>query len=246
VKQILTTLSILAAFFILFFVYTKIAGPIPFSVNSVTTNKSDTFSVNGIGKTVVKPDMAVVSVGIQANGSTVKQAQDQINSTINKVSINVKNLGIETQDIQTVNYNINPSIDYNNGSQRITGFQANTNLSIKVRDIDKVNSVIDAATLNGANQVGNITFGLSDRTKAEDEARQKAVAEAKKKAEDAARIAGFNLGRIINYSENFGGSPQPIMMDSKAIGGLGAGTPTNVESGSAEIQVGVTLSYEIR
>ncbi len=230
-------------FFVLLFSFTKIFGPIPFAVNSVITTKSTTFDVVGEGKVTASPDVALVTVGIQANGQTVKQAQDQINTTINKVSDVIKKLEIDSKDIKTTNYNVNPTYDYSNG-QKITGYSASTNLSIKVRQLEKANSVIDNATANGANQIGGISFEIDDPTKLENEARQKAVDEAKKKAADAAKIAGFKLGRIINYSENSGGfSPMPLraMSADKAIGGV----PTQVEPGSSEIVITVTLSYEI-
>ena len=186
-----------ATFFILLFTFTKLFGPIPFSVNSVTTTKSTTFDVTGEGKISVKPDIASVSLGIRTQVQTVKGVQDQINSTINKVSAAIKELGVDTGDIQTTNYSIYPDYDYSGSSQRIKGYSASTNLSIKVRDTDKVNSVIDAATSNGANEVLGISFEVDDETKAENEAREKAVADAKRKAQDAAKIAGFRLGRII-------------------------------------------------
>ncbi|EKD84743.1 MAG: hypothetical protein ACD_38C00166G0004, partial [uncultured bacterium] len=144
------------AFFVMLFVYTKAVGPIPFSVSSVTTSKTDTFNVTGEGIVVAKPDIATLSVGITAQASTVKTAQDQISSAINKVSDAIKKLGIEQKDIQTQNYQINPNYDFQGPTQRITGYSASTNLSIKVRNIDLVNQVIDSATENGANQVGGI------------------------------------------------------------------------------------------
>ncbi len=230
-------------FFILLFTFTKLFGPIPFAVNSVTTTKSTTFDVTGEGKVSATPDIALVTVGIQSTGSTVKAAQDQINSTINKVSEAIKKLGVDPKDIKTTNYNVNPSYDFTQG-QKITGYLANTNLQIKVRVLDKANSVIDTATANGANQIGGINFDIDDKTKLENEARQKAVDSAKKKASDASKIAGFKLGRIINYSENSEGiSPMPFraMSIDKAIGD----TSTEIEPGSNEISVTVTLSYEI-
>ncbi len=232
-------------FFILLFTFTKLFGPIPFAVNSVTTTKSTTFDVTGEGKVTAVPDVAVVTVGIQANGTTVKAAQDQINSTINKVSEAIKKLGVDSKDIKTTNYNVNPSYDFTSG-QKITGFLANTNLQIKVRQLEKANSVIDTATANGVNQVGGINFDIDEKTKLENEARQKAVDQAKKKAQDASKIAGFKLGRIINYSENTGGLPRPIPM--RAMGAVDKleTQPTQVEPGSQEITILVTLSYEIQ
>lgn len=232
------------SFFVLLFLYTKLIGPIPFSLSSVTTQKSTTFDVTGEGKSSTAPDIAEITAGITVSAQTVKAAQDQINAVINKVSQAIKQTGVDPKDIQTTNYNIYPSYDYTGGSQRITGYSASTNLSVKVRDLDNVNNVIDAVTASGANQISGLSFGVDDKTKVEDEARQKAVAQAKKKAEQAAKIAGFKLGRIINYSENFQGEPRPIplMMETAKS----AGVPTRVEPGSSEVIVNVTLSYEIQ
>lgn len=233
-------------FFIALFAYTRLAGPIPFSVNSITTTKTDTFAVTGEGKVTVPPDIAVVQAGVQSQGATVKAAQDQLNQSINAVSAAVKSSGVDAKDIQTSGYNINPMYDYRAGGQKITGYQASSNLTIKVRAIDRANAVIDAATSAGATNVGGITFDVNDKTKAQNEARTLAVADAKSKAENAARIAGFKLGRVIDYSENFGGVRPPIMMAAKADVGLGAGEATQVETGTNEITVTVTLSYQIQ
>lgn len=233
-------------FFTLLFIYTKFFGPIPFSVNSVTTNKSTTFDVTGEGKISVLPDLAYVNVGIRTQAPNVKTAQDQINSVINKVSQALKALDIDSKDIQTTNYSINPDYDYSASSQRIKGYTATTTLEVKIRDINKINSIIDAATANGANEVSGISFEVDDKHKYENEAREVAVNDAKKKAEQTAKISGFKLGRIINYSENFGDFPGPIPFaasaDLKAQGGI----PTQIEPGSSEIKVIVTLSYEIQ
>src|SRR5258708_2783204 len=199
-------------FFTLLFVYTKLFGPIPFFVSSIVTQKSTSFDVVGEGKVIVKPDTASVTVGIQAQSPTVKAAQDQINSTIDKISQELKQSGVETKDIQTTNYNINPSYDFAGGVQKVNGYLANTNLIIKVKEIDKINNVIDIATKNGANQVSGISFSVLDKSKLENEARQKAVNDAKEKAERGSKIAGFKLGKLINYTENFqGGRPIPML-----------------------------------
>ncbi len=232
-------------FFIALFAYTKLAGPIPFSVNSVTTNKTDTFTVTGEGKISVPPDIAIVNAGVQAQGTTVKAAQDLLNKNINAVSAAIKSAGVDNKDIQTSGYNINPTYDFSAGKQRVTGYQASSNLTIKVRAIDRANTVIDAATAAGATNVGGINFDVDDKTKSQNEARQKAVADAKSKAENAAKIAGFTLGKIINYSEDFGPAPRPLPMLAKAdMGAVGA--PTQLETGTNEITVTVSLSYELR
>lgn len=231
-------LFILLAFFLLLFVYTKISGPI--NINSVSTQKNTTFDVTGGGSVFVVPDIAKISAGISANAPTIKGAQDQMNTIINKVSQSVKNLGVDGKDIQTTSYNIYPSFD----SQRITGYSASTNLSIKVRNIEKVNEVIDAATAAGANQVGGVSFDIDDKTKTENDAREKAVSDAKQKAQTAAKIGGFSLGRLVNYSEGFQ-NPMPIRAMGAVLSKVES-APTQVETGTNEIKISVTLSYEIR
>lgn len=238
-REISRTALTFILFFLILFIYTKIAGPLPFSVTSVTTNKTTTFDVVGEGKVTVKPDTATIQAGVSVTGGTAEDAQNKMNSVINNVSSAIKELGIDSKDIQTTNYNVNPIYDLN---QKITGYSANTTLTIKVRDIEKVNGVIDAATKAGANNVASLGFTTSERSTFENEARKKAVEDAKKKAENAAKIAGFRLGKLVNYSENLnGGGPRPIPFALDKV----ESTSTNVEPGSDEIQVTVVLSYEI-
>jgi uncharacterized protein YggE len=241
-------ISVIIVFFLMLFFYTKLAGPIPFSLHSVVTNKTDTFTVTGTGKVTATPDIAVVSVGVKAQGTTVKLVQQELNTNNNKIIDAVKKLGIDAKDIQTSNYSVQPMYEYSAKTPKISGYQASTNIVIKVRNIDKANDVIDAATTNGANQVGGLNFDIDDKTKLENEARTKAVAEAKSKAQTAAKTAGFTLGNVINYTEGFGGNSR--LMYDKALpmagGGEAASVPTQIEAGSDEISVTVSLSYEIR
>lgn len=237
-EELIKTASKIVLFFLILFVYTKIAGPLPFSVNSITTTKSTTFDVTGEGKVSVKPNEGAVSAGVSATGVTTSQIQNRMNAIINKVSASIKSLGIDSKDIQTSNYNINPTY---NETRQITGYSANTNLTIKVRDVNKMGRIIDAATGAGATNVSSLGFDVSDKTKFENEARKIAVMKAKKKAENAAKIAGFRLGRIVNYSENFGGVPRPFAFSAEK-----ADTSTNLETGTEELSVTVTLSYEIQ
>jgi hypothetical protein len=234
-------------FFILLFAYTKLAGPIPFSLNSVTTTKTDTFSVSGEGKVTMMPDIAVVSAGVTAQGATVTKVQQELNTKINAVTLAIKKLGVDEKDIRTSYYNISPTYDYSSSTQRVTGYQADSNLTIKVRKIDMVNAVIDASTAQGANEVGGVRFDVDDKTKAENQAREQAVNDAKSKAQAAAKAAGFKLGRVINYSEGGGAGPRPMMYDAaKSVPIAGGGAPTQVEPGTSELTVSVTLSYEIQ
>lgn len=244
-QKLILPLIIILFFFLMLFAYSKIVGPFNFSINNITTTKSDEFRVTGEGKTSATPDVAVVRVGVQANGLTADDTKEQLNVALNKVSEAIKSLGISSTDIKTENYNIYPNQDYNDGKNKITGYTASSNLVIKVKEVEKANQVLDVSVSSGANQVGGVTFEVSDKSAAENEAREKAVADARKKAELMARVAGFKLGKVINYSENFGdlGGIRSLAVESKDVSG---GTPTQLEPGSNEIIVYVTLSFEIQ
>lgn len=245
-EQIRNSAISLVLFFVLLFIYTKVAGPLPFSVNSVTTQKTTTFDVTGEGKTQAQPNLATVSAGVTAKGPDQKTVQDQMNKTINAVTDAVKAAGIDPKDIQTQNYSINPSYSFPpNGAQTQNGFEANTNLTIKVHDVSKVNAVIDAATASGATNVNNLGFETENNTDAIAQARKMAIADAKQKAQDAAQAAGFKLGKIVNFQENDGGNPPRPVPLMAAGAAQSTKIDTNVQAGTNEVDVTVTLSYEI-
>lgn len=233
-------------FFIVLFAFSKLFGPIPFAVNSSVTNKGDYFSVSGNGKATAIPDVAKVTVGVQSQGNNVQTTQNSLNTNINKVKEAIKALGIKEDDIKTQNYTIYPQQDYSSGTPRITGYTASENIVVTVRQTDQANAVIDAATANGANNVGGVTFEVSDPLAAQDQARQEAVANAKQSAEQAAKTAGFRLGKMINYSESFNDSEMPMPMAANAGSARDLKLEsTTVSPGTSEINLTVYLSYEI-
>ncbi|HAV14779.1 MAG TPA: hypothetical protein DCX25_00390 [Candidatus Pacebacteria bacterium] len=226
----------------------RIIGPLPFAITQTTTTKQSTFDVSGEGKVTTAPDKGVMSLGVTVNESTVKQAQDKANTIINAVTAALGKLGIEKKDIQTDNYSLYPNYDYQAGGQKITGYQVNATLTVSVTDFAKLNQAIDAATQAGANQVGGVSFTLTDDKKkdVEDQARKLAIDHAKEKAGSLAKLAGMRLGRIVNVVEQPASRPYPVLLKS-AGGGLGGGPEsktTNIEPGSTTYQYTVTLSYE--
>ena len=205
-------------------------------VSSVVSQKQDFFTVSGEGKVTVVPDTAIVDLGITVSRPTVKSAQTQANSVINAISQELKNLGIKDKDIKTSNYSIYPQ--YNG---HITGYQVNASLTVTVREIDKANQVIDAATAKGANSVGGIQLTVDEDKKKQllQDARELAVKEAKSKAESLARAAGLTLGKIVNIQESAGDTRPLPMMYAKA-------EDTQIQPGSTDITTSITLFYETR
>lgn len=235
-------------FFILLFVFAKWGPAINFSTTQ--QSKGEPFIVSGEGKVSVVPDVAKITFGIQENGQSLKQVQSEVNTKSKSLTNAVKKLGIAESDIKTTSYNIYPQYDYTNPNQKIVGYQVSTNYQVTVKDFDKVNDLIMLATGAGANIVGGVSFELNDSTKLEktNEARVKAVADAKTKAEGLAHATGISLVKIINISENQNQNIRPFAFAEKAVS-LDAGTPVStpdIQPGQTEIQVNISLSYEIR
>jgi len=227
----------------------RVVGPLPLSVTSTVTQKQSTFDVTGESKITTVPDKAVVSLGISVNESTVKAAQDKANTIINNINAELGKLSIDKKDIKTDNYSLYPNYDYSNGAQRITGYNVNANLSVSITDFAKLNQAVDAATNVGANQVGGITFTLSDdkRKEVENEARKEAIENAKAKAQELSGLAGMKLGKIVNVYETpqyDGIYAKDMMAAAPQALGSGGGAPTNIEPGSTTFNFTVTLSYE--
>jgi hypothetical protein len=237
-------------FFILLFVFAK-WGP---AINFNTTNqtKGEPFVVSGDGKVYVTPDIAKVTLGIEETGNSLKSVQNSVNIKSKALTDAIKKLGIDEKDIKTTSYNVYPQRDYVSSTQNITGYRVSTNYEVTIRDFDKVNETMVAGTSAGANIVGTVSFDLSDSLKTEktNEAIVKAVAEAKSKAEGLSKAAGISLGKIVNISEGLNQNVRPVAYAlEKSDLAIGGGTPIaqpDIQPGTTEIDITISLSYSTR
>jgi len=238
----LTTLAI----FVIFFLYVKFVGPIPFTVNSVQTTKTNLFSVDGTGKATGIPDTAVISFGVTKTAATVASAQNQTNTAVDKITQDLKNLGIAEKNIKTTDYSVNPNYDFAVG-QSVTGYTVTQTLEADITPVDLANKAVDIATADGANLVNGISFTFSDKVEKglEDKARADAVSMAKDKANSLAKATGIRLGRIIDVQESNNSQPRPILMNSLEMGGgAKSAAPTQLSPGENSVSIDITLSYE--
>lgn len=246
-KKYFVSFAVILFFFISLYGYIKLAGPIPFSVNSRVTNEIDSFSVTGEGQVATKPDIAYLAVGFQQSGSSVMQVQTQVNQVINDVSQRLQQLGIDIdKDIKTTSYSINPRYDWQDESRKIIGYDAHTSLRIIIRDIEQINQVVDEAVAGGANIMNGLSFDVDDKEQFVNQARKEAVTEAKKKAQLAAGTAGFKLGRLIGYHESAGDDYLRPVYSDKALSSLESAVPeTEIQTGTTDIKIMVTMIYAI-
>ncbi len=209
------------------------------------TQYKNTINISGEGKVLAKPDIAQVNLSVLSDAASVVLAQKDNTDKMNKIIKAMKGLGIKEEDLKTASYNISPRYQYLAGKSTIIGYEVTQALEVKIRDLDKVGDILGQAAALGANQVGSLTFTFDNPEKLQSEARQKAIVDAKKKAEDLAGGLGVQLGKIVSFSESVSGEPNPIYYAAEKMGVGGGGTAPEIQTGQNEIQVNVTLAYEI-
>ena len=199
-------------------------------------------SVTGEASVSVPPDLAQVDGGVTSDGKTAREASDTNNAAMGKVLLALKGAGIDEKDYQTSRLSLQPQYAPNrSGPSPVVGYRASNRVTIRVRDITKVANVIDVLEGAGANDIGGINFTVSQPSKHLDEAREKAVADARRKAEIFARAAGVTLGEPLSISEE--GAPAP-MFRGKLAAPMAAGAP--VAQGEETLSVSVNVSWAIK
>ena len=200
-------------------------------------------SVSGEATVSVAPDQAQIDGGVTSDGKTAREASEANNAAMGKVLLALKGAGIEEKDTQTSRLSLQPQYAPNRtGTSPITGYRASNRVTVRIRDVTKVANVIDVLVGAGANDIGGINFTVSQPSKHLDEAREKAVADARRKAEIFAKAAGVTLGEPISISEETG-APAP-MFRGKMAAPMAAGAP--VAQGEETLSVSVNVSWAIK
>ncbi|MDD2753416.1 MAG: SIMPL domain-containing protein [Candidatus Portnoybacteria bacterium] len=234
-----------AAFLIIFLAaaaYTKI---IEGRYVGQSSQYKNTISVSGEGKVVAKPDISQVSLSVISDAATVAAAQKDNTDKMNKITQAMKDLGVKEEDLKTTSYSVMPRYQYISGRSDIIGYEVVQNLDVKIRDLTKVGDVLSKAATAGANQVGSLTFTFDNPEAQQNEARAKAIEQAKQKAGDLAKSLGVSLGKITSFNESSAGQPIPMYASDARGQGGGGGVVPQIQAGQNEIIIDVNLTYEI-
>jgi uncharacterized protein len=210
-----------------------------------------TISVAGEGRIFANPDIASISFGVQTGRQKTSQAAaEKLSKDMTAIIEAVKEEGIEDKDIITESLWMNPAYDWKEGEQIPRGYEANQNLRVKIRDLDKVGDVLAAATQAGANHVGGVNFTIDNPEELRAEARAEAIEKAKAKAKVLAKDLGLNLGKLRGFGEGGGGMPyyeRSMAMYADGKGGMGGGMESMpLPAGEQEIRINVNLTYEVK
>lgn len=235
--------AILISVFIVFLV--SLIVWVGVDVNNKIKKGENTISVSATGEVYAKPDVALTSFSVVTEAKTVSEAVAENTEKMNAVIDLIKEQGIEAQDLKTIAFNIYPRYDWQEkgGKRVLRGYEAYQTLRVKIRNMEKIGVILQGATNQGANQVGDLQFTIDEPDKLQEQARAQAIEKARAKAKELAWQLGVRLGKVVQFSE--GGVFPAFYMAEEMKAGIGGGGEPQIETGENKISVTVTITYEI-
>jgi hypothetical protein len=200
--------------------------------------------VTGEGSVAVPPDYAEIRTGVTTRGKTAKEALDANSKLMTAVNNLLQNAGIEQKDIQTSRFSIEPvyAQQQPNNVRTLTGFEAVNQVRVTVRQIAKLGDILDKLVSAGATDIGGIEFLHADPAKALDQARQAAVADARRKAELYAQSSGLNLGGVLWITEDRG---YAAVMKGGLMRAAAGAMPAPIAAGEDTLQASITVGFDV-
>jgi len=221
---------------------TALVFALPLAVPALAADSAQ-ITVTGEGRIEAAPDMATLSLGVTTTAATATEAVSANSAQLTTVLDQLRAAGIEERDLQTSGLSLSPNWQQpdGGGTPRITGYLAMNQLTVRVRALDTLGSVLDRTVRDGANTFNGLSFGLADPDPAMDEARKRAVADALARARLLTEAAGVTLGRVLSISEG-GGMGGPVPMFRMAAD---SASPVPVAAGEISTQASVTMVFEL-
>ncbi len=204
------------------------------------TDLRSTVAVVGDGRVLVQPDVATVSFGVEATGQTFAAAQADASTRMQAVIDTLVGLGVPREEIKTSRLSASPVYDPKDNTI-VRGYRANNSVLVKLHDLDRVGSIVDAVTAAGANRVDGVTFAVDQLEAPKAQARALAVQNARTKADQLASLAGMRIigVKAMEESDATSNSPRPQPMAARAES---AAAPP-IEPGTQEVRTQVSIVY---
>jgi uncharacterized protein YggE len=214
---------------------------------SITQSIAGTrLDITATGEVTRVPDVAIISAGVVSRAATASAAMQDAANRMDRVLAALKRAGVESRDIQTSSVNLNPEYRYpENQSPQLVGYQASNTVTVRFRDIRNSGKILDALVSEGANQINGPSLTVDKPEAALDEARAKAVAEGRARAELYARSLGLHVARVVAVSESGGYAvppPPPMPVMARAY----ESAQTKIEPGEQKLQVTLTMTFELQ
>jgi uncharacterized protein len=204
--------------------------------------------INATGEATRIPDLAIISAGVQTLQPTATAAIEENSTRMERVRAALKRAGIEDKDIQTSTISLNPEYQYDqNRPPRLTGYRATNSVNVKFRDLRRTGAILDALVAEGANQINGPSLTIDKPEEAYDEARVKAIAAGRARADLYARALGKRIVRLLSVSESgaYVPPPMPMAYARDAVQAQGA-AKTEIDPGTQQLQATVSMSFELQ
>jgi uncharacterized protein YggE len=204
-------------------------------------------TVGGTGLVRLSPDTASINLGVATQDTDVAQAVAASNLAAEAIIEAVKALGVAPEDVRTTYFNVSPQpmFDQNGQPTGQTNYWVNNSLVVTLRQVDQLGTVLQAAVDAGANSINGITFDLSDKSQAEEQARQAAIADARQRAERLASAAGATLGEIVSIYAGGYSYGAINYVEAASAASAGGGT-VPIAPGTFDVRIDVSLAYTLK
>ena len=190
------------------------------------------------------PDLAVVSLSVSVRDKQTAPARDEANRRASAILARLREIGVPESDVQAPALTVQPNYDYSRGAPKVTGYQASRPMTIRVRDIDLLGTILDGLVDDGATQIHGTSMELADAEAASREALAAAVGVAQSRAEALATAAGLTLGPPRRIEEEAGGSPGPFR-DVAMFRAAAESAPTEIAEGEIEISARIRAWFDL-
>lgn len=225
---------------------------------------SNVITVNGTGEAFAVPNIAEVTFDVMQESATVAAAQQVVTTRTNDIMAYLKSAGIEEKDIKTINYSVYPRYEYEqkamicpvglpcypgSGTQVLKGYTVSNSVQVKIRKTEDSGTILSELGKKKVTNISGLNFTVEDQETIKDQAREKAIADAKEKAEVLAKQLGVKIKTIVNFSEN---GDYPVYFKSAVMNQVGraeamdAGSAPSIQPGENKFVSNVTITYEIR
>ena len=202
--------------------------------------------VSATGEVSRVPDLATISAGVVTRSASASAAIQQAATRMTRVREALRQAGIADRDIQTSNISLSPDYVYaNNQPPKLNGYSASNQLTVRFRDIASTGKILDALVAEGANQISGPNLSIEKPEAALDEARIKAVAAARARADLYARSLGMRIVRVVSVSESGGYAPPPPM-PPMVMAARAERDQTVIDPGEQKLQVSVSMTFELQ
>jgi uncharacterized protein YggE len=206
-----------------------------------------TIAVNGTGSVYADPDVAYINIGVHTDNADPKAALSSNTTQAQAVIDALKEIGVADKDIQTSNFNIYPSTQYGpNGETQGTVYMVDNTVYVTVRDLTKLDEMLETVVSSGANNINGITFDILDKDTLASEARKNAVADAQKQAQDIADAAGVQLDELMYVNVYYSGTTYPQYEGKGGGGGYSSTLSVPISAGRMVITAEVNMTYKIK